>query len=82
LTITDWISTFAIRSAAWTAWRIAPSAGLEVDDGAAFQPERALMADAEDARQVGPPAQRVAVLHRQELGDEANDLARADVEHG
>ena len=26
LTITDWISTFAIRSAAWTAWRIAPSA--------------------------------------------------------
>src|SRR5215213_407217 len=56
--------------------------GLEIDDGAAFQPERALVADAEDARQVGPPAQRVAVLHRQELGDEADDLARADVEHG
>ena len=56
--------------------------GLEIDDGAALQAERALVADAEDAGEVGAPAQRVAALHRLELGDEADDLARADVEHG
>ena len=82
LTMTDWISTFAIRSAAWTAWRIAVFRRLEIDDRAAFQAERALVADADDAREMGAPAQRFERLDRLQLGDEADDLARADVEHG
>src|SRR3954465_5930637 len=55
---------------------------LEVHDRAALQAERALMADADDAGQMGAAAQRLGGLDRQQLRDEADDLARADVQNG
>jgi hypothetical protein len=55
--------------------------GGEVDDGAALQTEGALVADADDAREVRAAAERGERLGGLQLGDEADHLARADVEH-
>src|SRR5690606_5061725 len=54
---------------------------LQIDDDAALETERTLMADAEHAHLVRPAAQYVALAHGDELRDEADDLAGADVEH-
>ncbi len=53
---------------------------LGVDDTAALQPERALMADADDAGEVRAAAQAFEGLDRVQLGDDADDLARPDIE--
>ena len=53
----------------------------EVDDLAALDAVRALMADAEHLASMGAPAQRLRRLHRRQAGDQANDLRGADVEH-
>ena len=58
-----------------------PFGGFEIDDGTALEAVRALMSDADDAGEMGPSAQGGESLGRLELGDEADDLARADVEH-
>ncbi len=55
--------------------------GFEIDDGAALEAGRALVADADDAREVRAPAQGFDLVHRLQLGDQADDLARADIEH-
>ena len=82
LTITDWISTFAIRSAAWTAWRIAPSAASRSTTAPPFSPsERWWPMPRMRARWVRPRSVS-RFSDRLQLGDEADDLARADVEHG
>ena len=39
------------------------------------------MADAEDARHMGPAAQRFDLVDRLQLGDHADDLAGADIEN-
>src|SRR5690606_41723112 len=54
---------------------------LQVDDDAALEAERALMADAEHAHLMRAAAQHVGVARRQQLRDEAHHLAGADVEH-
>ena len=53
----------------------------EIDDLAALDAVRALMADAEHLASMGAPAQRLRRLHRRQAGDQANDLRGADVEH-
>ena len=54
---------------------------FEIDDRAALEAERALMADADDAGDMGAPAQPLIGLGRVQLGDQADDLAGADVEN-
>ena len=54
---------------------------LEVDDRAALHAARALVADADDAGAMRAAAQRLASVDRRQPGDQADDLAGADVEH-
>ena len=54
---------------------------FHVHHGAALDAARALVADAEDAAPVGAAGQGVGSLGRVQLGDQAGDLGRADVEH-
>ena len=54
---------------------------LKVDDRAALDPVRALMADAEHFASVSSAAQRARRLHRAQPRDEANDFRGADVEN-
>ena len=53
---------------------------VEIDDRAALQPQRTLMADADDTGDMGASAQSFIGLGRMQLGDQADDLAGADVE--
>src|SRR5215213_657186 len=59
-----------------------PFRRLEIDDGAALEADRALMADADDARDVRAAGQCRETLDRFQLRDEADYLAGADVENG
>src|SRR5208282_1537513 len=54
---------------------------LKVDDRAALDPVRALMADAEHLASVGSAAQRARRLHRAQPCDEANNFRGADVKN-
>ena len=54
---------------------------VHVDDDAALDAARPLMADAEDAGAMGASAQHVRGLGRDQLGDQADHLGGADVEH-
>ena len=81
LTMTLPTSTPAMRSAASMARRAACSAACEIDDRAALDAVRALMADAEHLAAMGAAAQRRRRLHRRQPRDQADDLRRADVEH-
>ncbi len=54
---------------------------VHVDDRAALDAAGALMADPEDAAAVRPPRKQVRGLGRRQLGDQAGDLRRADIEH-
>ena len=54
---------------------------VHVDDHAALDAARTLMADAEDAGAMGAAAQHVGGFGRDQLGDQADDLGGADVEH-
>ncbi len=57
-----------------------PFRGFEIDDHAALQTGRTLMADAENPAAVGAPAQGLRGLDRIELGDETDDFRRPDIE--
>ena len=46
-----------------------------------LRPSRALVADAEDPRDMGAAAQRLDLVDRLQFGDDADDLAGADIEN-
>ena len=81
LTMTPSTSTPAMRSAASIARRDGVFGRLEIDDRAAFDAARALVADAEHLAAMGAAAQRLGRLHRRQPRDQADDLRGADVEH-
>ena len=54
---------------------------MKIDDRAALDAVRALMADAEHLAAVGATAQSLGRLHRRQARDQAHDLGSADVEH-
>ena len=55
--------------------------GIEIDDDAALDAARLLVADADDLDAMGAPGEQLAALMRSELADHADDLRGADVEH-